>query len=159
MRPEPCRRGRRQDTDEPGIGETPHVVAEHPRRERPLADDDARMGGRIRDLAGDHLREHEIANRTVAVPALKAGLVDNELGLRLRVVPIERLEPRNARIPVPELAARFGIVEVLPEPRRVGGVETESLQTPDALLTPHGVRTPTRASRARRRSGEACGRD
>jgi hypothetical protein len=114
------------------------------------------MRGRIRDLAGDNVREHEIPDRAVAVPPLKAGLVDDELGLGLRVVPVERLEPRDARVPVPELAARLGIVEVLPEPPRIRSVEAERLQAPQALVTLHGARTPARASRAPRRCDGAC---
>jgi hypothetical protein len=156
-RPQPRRRGRRQDPDEPGVGEPPHIVAEHPRGKRPLADDDPSMRGRVRDLPADDVREHEIPDRAIAVPALKAAVVDHQLGLRVRVVSVKRLEPRDARVPVSELAARLRFVEVLPEQCGVRSIETEVLQAPDAFVTLHDVRTPAPASCALSQSGEAYG--
>ena len=59
----------------PRFGEPPHVVAEHPGRERPLAHDDPRVRRRRVDLARDDGAEREVAERAVAVPALEAGVV------------------------------------------------------------------------------------
>ena len=69
---EPRRRGRGQDADEPAVGEPADVVPEHPGRERPLADDEARVRGRPLELRAYDSPEDEIADRAASVPALEA---------------------------------------------------------------------------------------
>src|SRR5581483_4107051 len=126
-----------EHADEPGIGEAPHVVREHAGRERPLADDDARMLGRPRQLLVDDTREHEVADRAVSVPALEAGLVHRQRRTRARVVALERLEPRDARVPVPRFAAPLGVVEVRPEREHGRLVEPERGESPQGLVAFH----------------------
>jgi hypothetical protein len=92
------------------------------------------------------------------VPALEAGVVLSEQRLGGRVVVLESLEPRDARVPVAELAVRLRLVEMLPERERLGGVEAERPEAIQPLVTLHGVRTPAPASHARRRCGAERGR-
>jgi len=134
-------------------------MTEHPGRERPLADDDPRVRRRTVDLAGHDVTEHEVAERAVAVPALKARVILDEPRFRDGVEAVERLEPRDARVPVTELAALLGIVEMLPERLGAAQREAQRLETAQSFLTLHGGRTPAPASRARRRCDAAPGRD
>jgi len=123
--------------DEPGSGEPAHVVSEHPGRERPLADDDLRVDRRLRDLPRHRRRQHEIPDRAVPVPALIAGLVDHDNRLRRGVEAVERLEPGDPRVSVPELPALFRVVEVRPERLADRRREAERTESPKPLLTLH----------------------
>ena len=143
--------------EEPRVGEPPHVVTEHPGRERAVADDEARVLGRLRELPVDDAAEHEVADGAAPVPALEAGLVRDEVRLGLRVEALERLEPGDARVAVAGLAALLRVVEMSPEDLRVAGREAERRKPGQPLVTLHGARTPRRASRARPRSGAARG--
>ena len=93
------------------------------------------MCRRVRELRIADRRKREIAEGTVAVPALVAGLGVEPLRPRVRLQVAERLEPVDPAEPVAELAARLGVEEVLAEGRRVGLGEPER---GDPLLRPHG---------------------
>ena len=89
------------------------------------------------------------------MPALEAGLVEDEERLGYGIEALERLEPWDARVPVTELAALLRVVEVLLE--RLGAIrrEAERPKAAQPFVTLHGVRTPVRANRARRPRGAA----
>ena len=134
-------------------------MAEHPGRKRPLADDEPRGRGRVLDLALDHPAEREIADGAVPVPALEACDVLEEPRLAGGVVALERLEPRDPRVPVAQLAALLGVVEMPPENLGIRGGEAERAEPGQPLVTLHAGRTPGRASRAPRRFAVARDRD
>ena len=116
----------------------PDVMAEHSGREGPLAHDEPAVRGRLLDLACHHGPEREIAERTVRVPALEAGIVLDERRPGAGIEALERLEPGDARVPVAELAVPLRVVEVLPQRPGVAGVEAERPETAQCLVTPHG---------------------
>jgi len=133
------RRGCSQHADEAALGEAADVIAEHPGREGALADDEARMRGRPRELSAHDVPEHEVADRARAVPALEALLVLDQPRLGRRVVALELLEPWDPRMPVPLLAAPLGCVEVRPELLRVGLRKAELPQPAESLVSVHGT--------------------
>ena len=122
---QPRRRRRRQRGDEPALGEPADVPAEHPGREAVRGDDDARVLWRRRELRLRDRRQRQVAERTVAVPALVAGLGVDALRLRVRPEVGQRLEPVDPGEAVPELPARLGIEEVGGERGGVGVGEAE----------------------------------
>ena len=85
----PSRGGRRRGEDghEAAFREPARVVAEHPRRERPVADDEPRPLRRRLERVANRCLEREVADRAVPVPALEAGrfLDDPGRGLRIEV--------------------------------------------------------------------------
>src|SRR6188472_2119052 len=135
---EPPRRRRSEERDEAILGEPPDVVPEHPRRERPLADDETRMCRRALELDADDAAEHEIADRAAAVPALEPVLLLQQLRLGRGVESLEPFEPGNPRVTVTLLPTALRPVEVRPQLLRVGLAEAESPQPAEALLSVHG---------------------
>src|SRR5205085_2609579 len=105
--PEPARRGRSQHADPAAVREAPDVVPEHPRRERPLADEEPCMRGRLLELDAHDAPEHEIADGAATVPALVSVLLVEQPRLGRGVVALEPLEPRNPRVAVSLLPASF----------------------------------------------------
>ena len=128
--------------------------------------------------------QRQVAERAVAVPALVAGLGEEPSRPRVRVEVGQRLEPLDPREAVAELAAPLGVEEVLGERRRRrprrsrarrSSPQAARLRRPEPRRTEHerdpgsaGRSRRTRigelaelstASRARRRSGAARGRD
>ena len=91
-----ARRRRGQRRDEAAVGEPSRPVAEHAGREAAARDDDARALGRIGERGAHDLLEHEVAERSVAVPALEALLRLDQQRPSGRIE-VERLEPRDAR--------------------------------------------------------------
>src|SRR5947208_467937 len=135
--PEPARRGRSQHADQAAVREAPDVVPEHPCGERPLADEEPCMRGRLLELDAHDAPEHEIADGATAVPALESVLLVEQPRLGRRVVALEPLEPRNPRVAVSLLPASFGRVEVPPQLLRVGVGEAERTQPAQALAGVH----------------------
>src|SRR6185503_6882713 len=154
---------RRQHADETAVGKPPHMMAEHPGRERPLAHHEARVRGRVLELRAHDPPEHEVADRTTAVPALEAVLLLEQRRLGARLVPLEPLEPRDPRVTVSLLAALLGAVEVRPQLLRIGLAEAERAQPGQALVSVHAtswrgdLRRPRRRPR-RARAGRAGAR-
>src|SRR5204862_4608866 len=120
--------------NKPTGSEPPHPVAERARGEAVRGDDDARAFGQLRELRVAHGLEREVAERAPAVPALVALLGDDPLRPRVRPQVGKRLEPLDSRVPVPELAAALGVVEVVEERLRVGLAEAEPAEPPQRLV-------------------------
>src|SRR5438477_10609566 len=134
-------------------------MPEHPGGKRPLADHEARVRGRALELRADDAPEHEVADRTAAVPALEAVLLLEQLRLRGRFVALEPLEPGDARVAVSLLAPALGPVEVRPELLRIGLPEAERAQPSQAFVSVHGPEwrgRPRLPLPRRRRSREGC---
>ena len=122
---EPRRRRRREDGEEPALGEPACPVAEHSGREAVVRDDQARGLGRILELPVADRGQRQIAERATSFPALVARLGDDALGLGRRIDTVERLEPVDARETVPQLAAPLGVEEVVGKRARVRFREAE----------------------------------
>ena len=103
-----------ENADETTLGESPHPVAEHPCRKASSSDDHASAFRWVGDGRAHDLLEHEVAERTVPVPALEALLRFEQERTSCRIE-VERLEPVDPRETVPDLPAPFRVLEMCDE--------------------------------------------
>ncbi len=148
---EPTGRGRGEGGDEAALGQAAHPVAEHPGRERPARHDDPGPRGRIGELCLDDRVQREVAERSVAVPALVSGLGEHPQrpggGVELRPA-LEPFEPSQA---VAGATRVLGVEEVVGDHAGVLGGESERGEPPKRRAQP-----VVRLGRLRRQA-EACG--
>ena len=150
--------------DEAGVGEPPHVVAEHPGRERALADDEPRMLGRLaRSARRRRARARGSRWRRSPSQRSKPSARRRSRGSAPASKPSSVSSHVDARVPVPRLAALLGVVEVLarasPRPgvaRSRARLARPRRRRPRSAL--HGAaELEHRPAALRRRSGAARG--
>ena len=134
---EPARRRGREHRHEPSFGKPPGPVAEHSRRKRASADDDACVLRRVGELRVDDRVQRQIAERLSTVPALEARLRHDAsrscLGMQLS----PGLEPFDPAEAVSRKAALLGGEEMRGEHLDVRGAEPERRETRASLVGPH----------------------
>ena len=147
---EPTRRRRGQHRDEPALGKPSPPVSEHARREAAPRDDHACALRWIGKRGAHDLLEHEVAERTVTVPALEALLrLDQERpscvdrGRASRARPPARARARSSRGCPHTRSARAVL--------RRQAVRAPALQPPTCVGGGHGV---ANARWLKRRTGQ-----
>ena len=85
------------------------------------------MRRRALELGAHDPTEHQVADRSAAVPAMEPFLFLEQNRLGRRVVALEPLEPGDPRVTVALLPPALGPVEVSPELLRVGLPEAERM--------------------------------